>query len=155
MITVLKTEIKTTNGFMIVLNGRADRWDEKLEPMLTEYEAVLGKEMWKHIILCVSKWSFDQKYIDEREINNKTPKSWITEHIRKINEKFTIDVDLDYVFIDSWARNPETDNLSDSHQQVMYNNETKKLWNWLSNSQDFDLTSKNSYWVSQKSISYI
>ena len=141
MITVLKSEIKTTNGFMILLNGKADRWDARLEPMLTEYEAVLGKEMWKHTILGVSKWSFDQKYIDEREINNKTTKSWITEHIRKINEMFTLDVDLDYVFIHSWARNPKTDNLNDTHQQAVYTNETTKLWNWLSNSQDFDLTS--------------
>jgi hypothetical protein len=81
--------------------------------MLREMRALFGNNMWDNVLVCVSKWSFEQSEIDKR---NKTciitPKQCRDEStfsgsmMEAIEQKFQVGRNLTFVFIDSWAKHP-------------------------------------------------
>ena len=128
--------IKTTNSFVILLNGKFPRVDPNIHKMLTKLEAVFGKEMWNHVILGVSFWSYKDSAIMERTRSGKT-EEWLKEALNtELQEKFNIGREVDAVFIDSWAKQPF--NLNDTTQQKAFDRETKKLWNIFHKMKDFE-----------------
>ena len=42
------------------------RLDASLQQMLREMEALFGEEMWDHVVIGVTFWSFDQDIVEDR-----------------------------------------------------------------------------------------
>jgi hypothetical protein len=136
MVQALKDVIKTANGFILLFNGRSERFDTKVQQMIREMEALFGKGFWDHLILGVSFWAYDHNSIMSRNNSGKTETWWTDEMNRQLKEKFHVEKDLEAVFIDSWAK--QDWNLGDTTQQVAFNRETTKLWNIFSENTKFE-----------------
>jgi hypothetical protein len=75
--------------------------------------ALFGDSMWDNILVGISKWSFEQSAIDQR---NKTciftpkqcrdEKTFSASMMNAIEEKFHVGRNLTFAFIDSWAKHP-------------------------------------------------
>ena len=52
------------------------RLDASLQQMLREMEALFGEEMWDHVVIGVTFWSFDQDIVEDR--NKYISKIFIT-----------------------------------------------------------------------------
>jgi hypothetical protein len=48
------------------MKGTDTRLDASLQQMLREMQALFGEEMWNHIVIGVSFWSFDQNIVEDR-----------------------------------------------------------------------------------------
>ena len=68
MVTALKDDIKTTNGFVILLNGEEDRYNNFLQQMLREIIMIFGRGFWDNAILGFSRWAYDEKSIQLRNL---------------------------------------------------------------------------------------
>ena len=98
--------------------------------MLREMRALFGDNMWKNMMVGVSKWSFEQSEVDKR---NKTciftpercrdEQTFSTSMMNAIEAKFHVGIKLPFAFIDSWAKHPM--NIDDSTQQQAFNRETR------------------------------
>jgi hypothetical protein len=66
MLKVLKEQIVTANALMIVVKGTETRIDAALQLMLRELKALFGNDMWHHVIIGVSFWSYSEFAIDSR-----------------------------------------------------------------------------------------
>lgn len=139
MITALKDVIKTANGFVILFNGQSERFDTSIQQMIREMEAMFGKGFWNHVILGVSFWAFDESSIMKRNHSGKTEQWWTDQMNQQLEEKFHIGIELEAVFIDSWAK--QDWNLNDLCQQEAFDRETNKLWNLFNNLPDFEFKS--------------
>ena len=81
--------------------------------MLREMRALFGERMWSNVMVCVSKWSYAQYEVDQR---NKTcvitpnqcrdEAAFTKSMTEAINELFSLERKLPFVFIDSWAKHP-------------------------------------------------
>ena len=60
--------MKSANTLLLVMKGTDMRLDASLQQMLREMVALFGDEMWNHIVVGVSFWSFD---VDDVEDRNK------------------------------------------------------------------------------------
>ena len=67
MVGVLKKDIKTSNGFLLLFNGEDPRFNSLLQRMLREVEVMFGKEFWSFVILGFSHWAYDIKSVKDRE----------------------------------------------------------------------------------------
>jgi hypothetical protein len=64
-ISFLET-VKSANTLLLVMKGTDTRLDASLQQMLREMQALFGEEMWNHIVIGVSFWSFDQNIVEDR-----------------------------------------------------------------------------------------
>ena len=67
MVGVLKEDIKTSNGFLLLFNGEDPRFNSLLQRMLREVEVMFGKDFWRYVILGFSHWAYDKRSISDRE----------------------------------------------------------------------------------------
>ena len=58
--------VKSANTLLLVIKGNDMRFDASLQQMLREMEALFGEEMWDHVVIGVSFWSFDQDIVEDR-----------------------------------------------------------------------------------------
>ena len=58
--------VKSANTLLLVMKGTDVRLDSSLQQMLREMEALFGEEMWNHIVVGVSFWSFDEDVVEDR-----------------------------------------------------------------------------------------
>ena len=58
--------VKSANTLLLVMKGTDMRLDASLQQMLREMEALFGDEMWDHVVVGVSFWSFDLDDVEER-----------------------------------------------------------------------------------------
>ena len=58
--------LKSANTLLLVIKGTDLRLDASLQQMLREMEALFGEEMWDHVVIGVSFWSFDQDIAEDR-----------------------------------------------------------------------------------------
>ena len=135
MISAFEKVIKMTNGFLILFNGQAERFDANIQQMIRKLEDIFGKTFWTQVILGVSHWKYDNSSIINRKNSGKTEQWWTNMMNKQIDEKFYIGIELEAVFIDSWAK--QSWNLDDVTQQKAFDRETKKLWSLFSDLPDF------------------
>lgn len=109
--TVLKDTIKHARTILLVLKGTETRFNDALQDMLTQMSMIFGDQWWKYLVVGVSFWKLDQESIDEREGNcEHYPDSCKNEEwfMREINgqleEKFHVQRNLTYAFIDSYSQ---------------------------------------------------
>ena len=50
------------------MKGTDVRLDSSLQQMLREMEALFGEEMWNHIVVGVTFWSFDEDVVEDKDI---------------------------------------------------------------------------------------
>ena len=58
--------VKSANTLLLVIKGNDMRFDASLQQMLREMEALFGEDMWDHVVIGVSFWSFDQDIVEDR-----------------------------------------------------------------------------------------
>ena len=71
----------------------------------------------------------------ERNFTGKTEEFFMEKWKILLQDKFHIDLNLTGVFIDSWSQQPW--NLADQDQQIAFQRETGKLWNFANNHEEF------------------
>jgi hypothetical protein len=50
------------------MKGTDMRLDASLQQMLREMEALFGEDMWNHVVVGVSFWSFDEDIVEDRNM---------------------------------------------------------------------------------------
>jgi hypothetical protein len=58
--------VKSANTLLLVMKGTDMRLDASVQQMLREMEALFGEDMWNHVVIGVSFWSFDEDYVEDR-----------------------------------------------------------------------------------------
>ena len=58
--------VKSANTLLLVMKGTDMRLDASLQQMLREMVVLFGDEMWNHIVVGVSFWSFDLDDVEDR-----------------------------------------------------------------------------------------
>ena len=58
--------VKSANTLLLVMKGTDMRLDASLQQMMREMEALFGDEMWDHVVVGVSFWSYDLDDVEER-----------------------------------------------------------------------------------------
>ena len=136
MVEALKNVVKTANGFILLFNGQSERFDSKAQQMIREMEALFGPGFWEHVVLGVSFWHYDLNSIMGRNNSGKTESWWTDEMNAQLKEKFHLEINLQAVFIDSWAK--QEWNIADALQQEAFERESAKLWEIFSSNSKFE-----------------
>jgi hypothetical protein len=58
--------VKSANALLLIMKGTDMRLDASLQQMLREMEALFGEDMWNHVVVGVSFWSFDEDIVEDR-----------------------------------------------------------------------------------------
>merc|ERR1711892_613848 len=134
MLDVLKNTIKHSSTILLVLKGTETRFNAALLDMLTKMSSIFGKRWWQYMVIGVSFWKLDQDSIDEREAmceHNPAKcknEDWFIREINKqIKEKFHIEKNFTYAFIDSYSQAWPDD--EDPVQQGHFQEQAGVLWN--------------------------
>merc|ERR1712179_343770 len=140
MITVLNEEVKSANAIVLTMDSSLCRWTDGLTEMLGQLEALFGRKMWNNTIVEMSKFSFAEDKIKERnDTCNSNPSHcqdetfWYNEINRQLQDRFNIGIEVPLVFIDSWA----TKYPDHQSQQEHFISETNKLWDFAMNHTGF------------------
>jgi len=126
MMNVLKKIVKGANAIVLLINGEDERFDSSLQQMIREMQALFGESFWLSTIIGVSHWHYDDWHINERNRTGETEKEFMAEWNSLLQEKFHIEVELQGVFIDAYSQ--QDDFMDDESQQMAFNKETSKLW---------------------------
>merc|ERR1711915_699062 len=126
MMQVLKDIVEGANAMVLLINGENERFDGSLQQMMREMQALFGEEFWKFTIIGVSHWAYDSQSVAERNFTGRTEEKFMAEWNSLLQDKFHIDLEIEGVFIDSWAQQPW--NKDDKMQQIAFDRETEKLW---------------------------
>ena len=89
---------------------------------------MFGERFWQYTMLGVSFWSYGSESVRQREYSGATEEKFTAEWNRLLSQKFHLNVTLQAVFIDSYAKQPW--NLEDLAQQNAFTRETEKLWSF-------------------------
>ena len=144
MMNVLNEVVKSANGILLLFKGDIGRFQEGLVKMVKEMTMLFGEGMWKHVIIGVSFWPYDQDSIDDRDENCDIPgrpdlchdEAWLVREInRQLQEKIHMTQNLSAVFIDSWSQTPK--HINDEMEQFYFQQETAKLFDFLNAKDDF------------------
>ena len=136
MMDVLKNVIEGCNGIVLLINGEEERFDASLQQMMREMQALFGEDFWNYTIIGVSHWSYKADDVMERNLTGKSEAKFMEEWNAVLHEKFHINITLDGVFIDAWSQQPW--NTDDDDQQVAFERETSKLWDFTKNKELFE-----------------
>ena len=79
---------------------------------------MFGEGFWEHVVIGVSFWQHDTDSANRRNHHNKD-EDWLKSELQsQFEDKFKIDFDLPFVFIDSFSQQPY--NKNDRNQQVAF-----------------------------------
>ena len=138
MMDVLKNDLGYTNIITLVIEGSTPRFGEALYNMLRQMTSIFGNEWWDFMVVGVSKWSYDQDDIDQRNEDctyypdRCQDEAWfIREFNSKFQEKFGLTKNFTFAFVDSWSQT--INNIDDEVQQQYWIQETEKLWKAATN----------------------
>ena len=151
MMTVLDEHIRSADGIMLLFKGDMDRFQDGLVAMVKQMTILFGEDMWKHTIIGVSYWHYDQESIDDREeyCGEGYPpelchnEEWFLKEVvnSQLREKLHLNITLPGVFIDAKAKFPHE--LDDELQQEYFNRETTKLLEFLQSGEEFSFRTIN------------
>merc|ERR1711892_713229 len=133
MLDVLKNTIKHSSTILLVLKGTENKFTKGLQDMLTKMSSIFGQQWWDFMVIGVSFWKFDQESIDGRAEeceyypDSCKDEAWFMREINKeLQEKFHIEKDFTFSFIDSWSQTKPND--EDEIQQDHFQEEAGILW---------------------------
>ena len=67
----LANEVKSVDIFLLLISGKDMRFDGGTQELLLWYEAVFGKEMWRHVVVEHTFWSHSEDEVRKRLENQK------------------------------------------------------------------------------------
>ena len=114
MMEVLDGTLGYSNTILLVFDGQTARFTSGLQNMLRQMCSLFGEAWWDFMIIGVSKWKYSQEAIDEREeacehygnpSENCKDEDWFRREIgSQLEEKFHVNRNFTYVFIDSFSQ---------------------------------------------------
>jgi hypothetical protein len=122
-------KIKDVHVFLIVLDGGVSRYRKSLDSMLKLFGRIFSDHFWKNTVIEVTKYSFNDHDILSRK--PETEESWKNKRIAEMEKRLPEalkDVELKFVFIDSWYDRVPTDT-----QWEKFKDYTDELWNFAEN----------------------
>jgi len=132
----LGSDLRSANTILFAMDGAAPVITTGMFDMLSMMSAIFGAKFWDYIVIGVTKWSFSQAAIDERQeacdLNGEDSEechdeSWFKREVSKeMQEKFGIEREFTFSFMDSFSQNGS--NVEDEIQQEYWLQETAKLW---------------------------
>jgi len=130
------TNLKEGNVVLLAMDGASPQLTSGMHDMLTMMSALFGTKFWDYIVIGVTKWSYSQSAIDERQeacdqfgedSEQCHNEAWFQREVSKeLLEKFGIERDLTFAFMDSFSQ--DATNIDDATQQEYWQSETAKLW---------------------------
>ena len=134
---VLDDELGYANIIVLALDGATPRFTSGLQNMLRQMSAIFGQSWWDYMMIGVTKWPYDQDSIDDRQQDCddfgedsdfcKNEANFIKQWTRQLNEKFELDQNYTFAFMDSYSQSGNS-NIQDEIQQIHWKEETSKLW---------------------------
>ncbi len=100
----LADEVKSVDIFMLLISGKSTRFDQGTQELLLWYEAVFGKEMWKHVVVETTFWKHTKQEAEDRKARmmmdeESRSKEWENKlHLPPFNVNRTLNIP--FVFID-------------------------------------------------------
>jgi len=144
MMKILNYELEYANTILLAMDGETPRFSSGLYDMLRQMSAIFGSQWWDYMMIGVTKWSYKQSSIDERQeecdfygedseyCHNE---AWFIKEVsREIQEKFGITRELTFAFMDSFSQDGM--NSNDVTQQQYWIQETDKLWQFAHNMEE-------------------
>jgi len=132
----LGSDLRYANTMVYAMDGAAPIITSGMFDMLSMISAIFGSKFWDYIVIGVTKWSYSQAAIDERQeacdVNGEDSEEchnedWFKREVSKeMLEKFGIERELTFSFMDSFSQNGS--NIGDEIQQEYWLQETTKLW---------------------------
>jgi len=133
MMFVLNNDLVYTNILMLAIEGFTPRFNENLEYMLKQMSVIFGQRWWDFMVVGVTKWSYSIEACWERARDchdypdDCKDEAWFERELStQIQERFDVNRNFSYVFVDSWSQT--TGNQHDEQQQKYWFRETTKLW---------------------------
>jgi len=136
MRVVLGSDLRSANTILYTIDGSAPAITTGMNDMLSMMSALFGAKFWDYLVIGVTKWSFSQSAIDERQgacdqygedSEQCHNENWFKREVSKeMLEKFGIERELTFAFMDSMSQNGS--NVGDEVQQQHWLLETAKLW---------------------------
>jgi len=136
MRVVLGSDLRSANTILYTIDGSTPAITTGMNDMLSMMSALFGAKFWDYLVIGVTKWSFSQSAIDERQgacdqygedSEQCHNENWFKREVSKeMLEKFGIERELTFAFMDSMSQNGS--NVGDEVQQQHWLLETAKLW---------------------------
>jgi len=136
MMEVLDNQLGYSNVIVLAVDGGTPRFRDGLTDMLKQMSSIFGETWWDFMMVGVTKWSYKQSAIDERQddcdfygdpSDNCHNEAWFIREIQKqLLEKFGLSRNFTFAFMDSFSQSGN--NPNDEVQQIHWQEETGKLW---------------------------
>ena len=101
MMTVLNNDIKGANALLILMKGSMNRINSGFQKAINDMQNLFGNGFWKNVIIGVSFWQYVPYEIKKRNRKHQDEDWFKNKWQLAFEEKFEIDVKLQFVFIDS------------------------------------------------------
>ena len=135
MMDILDDQLGFANIIVLTIDGATPRFSSGLYDMLRQMSSIFGETWWDFMMVGVSKWPYDQASIDKRKAdcdyygdpsdNCKNEAWFIRELSQQLEEKFEIQTNFTFAFMDSFSQAGPAQN--DDIQQDYWVRETSKL----------------------------
>jgi len=136
MRVALGSDLRSANTILYTIDGSAPAITTGMNDMLSMMSALFGAKFWDYLVIGVTKWSFSQSTIDDRQgacdqygedSEQCHNEDWFKREVSKeMLEKFGFERELTFAFMDSMSQNGS--NVGDEVQQQHWLLETAKLW---------------------------
>ena len=134
LVTMLRDEIKYVHVFIIAFKQNENRMTNSLRSMISLFEKMFGKHFWDNAILEATHWNHGEDATRIRNDSNPplTQKFWKDEFNKILKSEFSLQRDLETVFIDTFYHDES------KHEAEVFANNSKLLWEYASSREPFE-----------------
>ena len=137
LVTTLRDEVKFVHVFVIAFRQTDNRMTHSLRSMIALFEKMFGKKFWNNAILEATHWNHGE---DALRIRNKsrpplTEQFWTEEFNRILKQEFSLEKDLESVFIDTFY------NKKSLLETEIFQNNTRRLLDYALSREPFECNS--------------
>ena len=125
MMTILNNDVKGANALLIVMKGSMNRIDAGFQKAINHMQNLFGNGFWNNVIIGVSFWQYIPYEINKRNRSQEDEEWFKTKWQQAFHEKFQINIELEFIFIDSHFNvnmDPNDLQISKDHFIVSSNN---------------------------------
>jgi len=137
LVEVLKNQVRFVHVFVIAMDGGQDRYQGKMNTMLTLFADIFSNRFWKNVMIVVTKWSFANHAMSIRASKGLSVDTWsgnITAALSENLQKIPTEARLQTVFIDTFY-----DVVPSQKQTEKFNEYTNELWSFANEVEPFDM----------------
>merc|ERR1719474_1147113 len=123
LVTTLRDQIKYVHVFVIAFKQSDNRMTNSLRSMISLFEKMFGKKFWDNAILEATHWNHgeDAERIRMDSDPSITQKFWTDEFNRILKAEYSLQKDLESVFIDTFYHQES------EHEIEVFQNNSQKL----------------------------